>query len=271
MRVLLTGHRGRLGQVIAGDLEAAGHEVRGFDVLDGDDISDPDAVMRAAEGADAIVHLAGIPDDRSRAASEMMAVNLMGVWHVLLAAREQGVSRVVNMSSGKAIGMVQRPPHYLPVDDEHPGQPPGPYGLAKWLGEEMCEAFTTDTGIPTVCLRPVAVVCEGDPLPETPPGAVWALGVWVDVRDVAAATVAALSSPDPGHVRLLLCADDIVGERPTLEQVAERLGDVEWKGGPEYESDPYRSLIDTSAARRVIGWRPIHRREAHTGNVGART
>ena len=32
-----------------------------------------------------------------------------------------------------------------------------PYGLSKWLAEEMCEAFTARTGIETLCLRPVQV------------------------------------------------------------------------------------------------------------------
>ena len=61
------------------------------------------------------------------------------------------------MSSGKALGLLERDPDYLPVDDDHRGLPTLPYALSKWLAEEMCAAFTARTGIETLCLRPVQV------------------------------------------------------------------------------------------------------------------
>ena len=36
------------------------------------------------------------------------------------------------------------------------------------------------------------------------------------------------------------------------------LPDVEWRGGGEYDVDPWRSLFDCSR-RDVLGWRPEHR------------
>ncbi len=77
---------------------------------------------------------------------------------LLAAARQEGVGRVIHASSGKALGMLERDPRYLPIDDAHPGLPARPYGLAKWLSEEMCEAFTGAHGVETLCLRPVFVV-----------------------------------------------------------------------------------------------------------------
>lgn len=260
MNVLVTGQRGRLGSVVAKRLEAVGHAVSGFDARDGRDVRDAAALRRAAAGAAAVVHLAGLPDDANAPPDEVMAVSLLGTWNVLLAARAAGVERVVCFSSGKALGMLERPPAYLPVDDDHPGLPSRPYGLAKWLAEEMCEACTRETGIATICLRPVAVLTPDDPAPrDPPPGRPWHLGVWVDVRDVADATAAALTCPHPGHARLLLCADDVAADRPTLELVAEHLPDVEWRGGPEYDREPQRALVDCSRAREVLGWRPRRR------------
>jgi nucleoside-diphosphate-sugar epimerase len=241
--------------------------VRGFDLADGFDVRDADAIRQAAAGADVIVHAAGLADDRGGNPADIMSINLIGTWNVLLAAELAGITRVVFLSSGKSLGMLEREPDYLPVDDRHRGLPTRPYGLAKWLSEEMCEAFTRRTGIDTLCLRPVAVfdsesyaaaLERADHKPSAP-GAVWHMGVHIDLRDVADATVAAVNSPFRGHTRLLLCADDIADRRPTRELVAERLGRVEWRGGPEYEEDPYRSLIDTSLAEKVIGFRPKHR------------
>lgn len=266
MIVLLTGNRGRLGPPIADALAARGHDVRGFDLADDEDVRDANAVRRAAKGVHVIVHAAGLADDRGGAPADVMWVNLLGTWNVLLAAEAERIGRVVHFSSGKALGMLERDPDYLPIDDAHRGLPARPYGLAKWLSEEMCAAFTERTGIDTICLRPVAVfdaqgyekMISGPPTPSVR-GGVWHLGVHIDIRDVAAATVAAVETAFRGHVRTLLCASDIADRRPTLELVAERLPNVPWRGGREYLDDPFHSLVDTSRAERTLGFSPKHR------------
>lgn len=265
MNLLLTGHLGRLGRAIAPRLAADGHRVRGFDLAEGGDIRDAAALARAAEGMDAIVHAAGLADDRNGAPAEVMAVDLAGAWNALLAAEAAGCKRVIHFSSGKALGMLERDPDYLPIDDDHRGLPGRAYGLAKWLSEEMCQAFTARTGIATLCLRPVAVfdaagyaraIAAADA--PRPPGAPWHLGVHIDLRDVADATAAALACPSPGHIRLLLAAADIAATRPTLELVEKYLPHVPWRGGAEYRAEPWRSLVDIGRAERVLGWKPRH-------------
>lgn len=262
MRVLLTGDKGALGGVVRTELESGGHEVTGFDLASGHDVRDAAAFAAAASGHDAIVHLAGLPGDQEEHPDQVMSINLVGTWNALLAARAAGVSRVVYASSGKSLGMLERDPDYLPVDDRHRGLPSQPYALSKWLAEEMCEAFTRATGIATICLRPVFVADERawrslGGHHELPPdrGAAWHLGVVVDVRDVAAAFSGALTCPDPGHVRLLLCADEIASDRPTIEVVREHLPHVSWPNG-EPAGDSFAALVDTSAARAVLGWTP---------------
>ncbi len=265
MIILQTGNRGRLGADITRVLADAGHEVRGFDLADGGDIRDAPAVERAARGAHVIVHAAGLADDRGGSAADIMSINVLGTWNVLLAAEANRIPRIVYFSSGKAIGMLERNPDYLPMDDAHRGLPTRPYGLAKWLTEEMCAAFTQRTGIDTICLRPVAVfdadgyarMLNAPPRPAAP-GVAWHMGVHIDVRDVAEATLRAVETSFRGHVRLLLCAADIADRRPTLELVAERLPGVEWRGGEEFTQDPFHGLIDCRAAERVLGFRPRH-------------
>jgi UDP-glucose 4-epimerase len=246
-------------------LRSLGHQIRGFDLAEGGDVLNAAAVDRAARGVEAIVHVAGIAGDRPGAPDSIMAVNVLGTWHVLLAAEAARVARVVHLSSGKALGLLERDPDYLPVDDDHRGLPSLPYALSKWLAEEMCEAFTARTGIETLCLRPVqvfdaegyaAAAREPDWRPGT--GSHWHLGVHIDARDVATACAAALSCPRVGHQRLLLSAPDIASSRPTRELVATYLPRVEWRVGTEYESDPYRSLVDIRRAQRVLGWTPRH-------------
>lgn len=263
MIVLLTGHRGRLGSVIGEHLRSAGHEVRGFDLTEGGDILDAVSVEEAARDVAAIVHIAGIAGDRPAAPDAVMAANVLGTWHVLLAAESARVPRVVYMSSGKALGLLERDPDYLPVDDDHRGLPSLPYALSKWLAEEMCAAFSARTGIQTLCLRPVQVFdaesyAAAARRTAIPGGGHWHLGVHIDVRDVAAACAAALNCPAPRHERLLLSAPDIADHRPTRELVARYLPNVEWRGGAEYDRDPYKALVDCGRAGRILGWTPKH-------------
>ena len=86
------------------------------------------------------------------------------------------------------------------------------------LGEETCRLFTQRTGIATVCIRPPAVWDDddieklrraraADPQFEWTP--YWEYGCYIHVEDLARATIAALTCDDPGHVSLLVIADDI--------------------------------------------------------------
>jgi UDP-glucose 4-epimerase len=262
MRVLLTGSRGRLGPSIERRLVEDGCDVTGFDLANGGDILDAEAVARAAAGANAIVHVAGAAGDRERPASEILSLNLIGTSHVLLAAEMNQVERVIYISSGRALGLLERDMDYLPLDDRHRGLPSAPYALSKWLAEEMCEAFSRRTNLKTICLRPVQVFDDEDyraalsAPPSQQNNRVWALGVHIHVLDVAEAVRAAVWSDLPGHCRVLLSAADIASSQPTLELLAERGPRIPWHGGQEYQADPYRSLVDIGKARRILGWAP---------------
>jgi UDP-glucose 4-epimerase len=185
--------------------------------------------------------------------------------NVLVAAETEGVARVVYMSSGRALGMLERDADYLPLDDYHRGLPSVPYALSKWLSEEMCEAFTVRTGVQTLCLRPVQVFDEADyqkalvsAKSSYRPEGFWALGVHLNVLDLAEAVAAAVRCEAPPHSRMLLCAADIASTQPTAQLVAERTPHIPWRGGQEYEADPFRALVDISKAEQILNWRPVH-------------
>jgi UDP-glucose 4-epimerase len=265
MKILLTGNRGRLGPSIERQLLQDGHQVCGFDLASNDNILDAGAVCAAATGVDAIIHVAGVAGDRGRPAAEVLGVNLAGTANVLVAAETQGVPRVVYMSSGRALGLLERDPDYLPLDDDHRGLPSAPYALSKWLAEEMCEAFSVRTGVRTICLRPVQVFGEADyrqalskSVQAARSGGFWPLGVHINVLDLASAVAAAVRCDAPQHARLLLCAADIASERPTLDLVAEHIPHVPWRGREVYQTDRHRSLVDTRKAQALLDWRPVN-------------
>jgi UDP-glucose 4-epimerase len=263
---LVTGHRGHVGAPVAAHLKRLGHDVTGFDRLDGDDLLDAGAVRSAIEGCTAVVHAAALAHDTAGSPEDIMAVNVLGTWHVLLAAEAAGAGRVVYFSSSQVFGLAEgeRLPDYFPVDDAHPRRAMRPYGLSKCLAEDLCAGFTARTGIPTVTLRPAwvwdpdmyeRIEREWQVAPSSEWTPTWEFGQFVDVRDVADAVERSLVRPTDGHHRMLLCASDIAATKPSLEMTARFTASVPVYGA-EFESAPWRSLFDHSTATQLLGWQP---------------
>jgi len=267
VRILVTGQRGHVGAQVAAHLESLGHEVVGFDRRDGDDLLDLAAVKRAADGCAAVVHSGALAHDTAGSPEDIMAINVLGTWHVLLAAEAAGVSRVVHFSSGQVFGLAEgeRLPDYFPVDDAHPRRAMRPYGLSKVLAEDLCAGFTARTGIPSAALRPAWVWDPGmyerieaqwqaEPAAEWTP--TWEYGQFVDVRDVAEAVRLALDVPLTGHHRLLLCAADIAATEASLVMAGRFTPSVPIRDAARFQQEPRRALFDSAAAARVLGWAP---------------
>jgi UDP-glucose 4-epimerase len=223
-QVLLTGSSGGVGRAAKPVLEEAGWSVRPFDLAEGLNVRDFDAVLAMAHDCDEVVHAGAIAHDTAGTAADIVATNVLGTWHVLLAAEKFGMSRVVYISSAQVFGFAEGEgePLYLPVDDHHPLNASRPYGMSKRLAEEMCGAWTDRTGIPTVVLRPVMI------LDDAGLGAISSadaeLGAFVHVADVVTAILLSLTTEVQGHHRLTLCgpgtfdtkaAADLLGWRAT--------------------------------------------------------
>ena len=270
MKVFLTGNRGGIGSVVERQLREGGHEVVGFDIATGDDILDAEAVERAMVDCDGVAHLAMLMG-REHPRDQVFASGTVGTWNVLDAAEKNGVKRVVSYSSVNAMGlfMGESEPDYLPFAEEHVCRPGRPYGTSKYVGEQVCRLFTERTGIATVCIRPPAVLsderiaamrqahAERAEAAWTP---YWEYGSYIHVEDLARATVCALTCPDPGHEVLLVVAEDISSRAMSSREWAEHvMPHVPWRGGAEYDADPYRALVDGGRAQRVLGWKPEYR------------
>ena len=283
-RVLVTGHRGLVGQAVVSALRSAGLTAVGLDLADGDDITDPATARERIRDCSGVVHLAAVddePDERNPLTpattgnlAQVLATNVGGTSQLLAAAAAAAgaaVRRVVFMSSVDVLGcfMGQGRPQYLPIDDHHPVSPRGPYAWSKLAGEELCAAFTRATGVATVCLRPPGVFTadtyafirsarEHDAEFEWSP--IWEYGAFVDARDLAAAVVAALTVTGLlGHHRVLLCADDISSASDDSLTLAGRLvPEVPVIAMARFARQRFAALLDSAGARRLLGWQPEH-------------
>jgi hypothetical protein len=64
---------------------------------------------------------------------------------------------------------------------------------------------------------------------------------------------------------LLICAADLTTSGRTSRELVDLIHpQVEWRGGPDFERQPYRSLIDLDRARALLDWEPEHTWAANT-------
>ena len=277
MKVLVTGGNGDVGRALTAHLRASGDEVVDYDIADGLDVLDYPALREAAAGCDATAHLAMVHDTVPRGPFEhrrqgppemVLAVGIVGTLNVLQAAAAAGQNRVVMASSVNALGlfMDQRPPDYLPIDNAHPAYPRMPYSLAKLTSERVCASFTAHTGMTTVCLRLPAVFGEERLRRQRRNAkrwvarrrAYWEYGAYIAMGDATELFRCAVHSPFKGHAALLASADDAaLGAQQTSREAASTVHpDVPWRGGPEFDRDPFRTLVDNAEAKRLLGWVP---------------
>ncbi len=235
--VLVTGGAGFLGSWVTRQLLDEGCAVRvlaapgeprvnleGLDVevVEGD-VRDREAVTRAVEGRDTVMHLAAIYRDFAPDPWAMYDVNLKGTFYVLEAARRAGVERVVYTASVVSIG---RPEPGRAADEDAPYECwdlDFPYSRSKLFSRELAEYFA-DWGLDVRVVCPSIVMGPGDVRP-TPSGqlivksftpglpAVHFPGgaAYVDVRDAARVHVLAATRGRPGE-RYIATAVNLTNE-----------------------------------------------------------
>jgi UDP-glucose 4-epimerase len=165
---LVTGGAGFIGSHVVEELVRRGERVRvldnfstgrrknlasfleRFDLMEGD-LRDLATVRRSMEGVDYVLHQGALPSVSRSVADPLTsnASNVAGTLHVLVAARDAKVRRVVCASSSSVYGDSPT----LPKQEDMPTLPKSPYAVSKLAGEGYCRAFTEVFGLETVCLR----------------------------------------------------------------------------------------------------------------------
>jgi nucleoside-diphosphate-sugar epimerase len=224
MKVLVTGHHGFIGSVLAPTLEQAGHQVVGLDTFyfrgcDFDGTSEWRPVLEAdlrdvkpetLEGFDAVVHLAALSNDPLGDIDPewTYAVNLHGAVDLARAAKSAGVERFLFASSCSMYGAVEGDEL---VDEKAPLRPLTPYAESKVRAEEVICGLACDGFVPVSMRNATAygvsprlrldVVLNNFVAWAHTTGEIRLLSdgmSWrplVHIRDIAAATVALLEAP----------------------------------------------------------------------------
>jgi UDP-N-acetylglucosamine/UDP-N-acetyl-alpha-D-glucosaminouronate 4-epimerase len=291
-RVLVTGGAGFIGSNLVAALLERGDEVRvldnfstgsranlaalgrDVDVVEGD-LRSYERVHTAVRGAEVVFHqgaLGSVPRSVQDPLSST-AVNVEGTLNVLLAARDEGIRRIVAASSSS----VYCDGGTFPRAESQAPNPISPYAVAKLAAERFCVSFTRVYGIETVALRYfnvfgprqdpssqyaavvprfIRLIADGEPV--TVHGDGGQSRDFTYVENVVRANLLAAEAVDAAG-RVLNIA---TGSAETVEALADTIGRlldraVEKTYGPAQPGDVRESWADVSAAREAIGYEPL--------------
>ena len=163
-KVLITGGAGFLGINLIRYLVPKGYAIVSLDIADftypdmleritiiKGDIRDPQAVDRAMEGVDIVVHTAAaLPLYTER---DIYTTDVEGTRTLLEAAHRHGVERFIHISSTAVYGI----PDHHPLVENDRLEGVGPYGQAKIQAEMVCLEYRAK-GIVVPILRPKSFI-----------------------------------------------------------------------------------------------------------------
>src|SRR4051794_29893721 len=303
--VLITGGAGFIGSHLADRLLASGHRVRALDNLTvqvhgGErpayladevelvvgDVRDADAVSRALDGVDAVVHLAarvGVGQSMYEIA-DYVGENSAGTAVLLQALAERPVRKLVVASSMSIYGEGAYDEDDQPVPTPESKQPvlASVYALSKYDQERLCLMFGAAYDVPAVALRLFNVYGTRQALsnPYTGVLAIFASRLlndrpplvfedgqqrrdFVSVHDIARAFELALDAGGADGLAVNIGR----GEGVRVLEIARGLARVRGKEiepevpGEHRVGDIRHCFADISLARQTLGYEPAHRLE----------
>lgn len=184
-RVLVTGATGNIGTYFAANapnrfdlrlMIRPGESLEGPNVVEAD-LTDLEALKKACEGIDTVLHLAGA----ANAATEwqrLLDANIVGTYNLFLAAKTAGCRRVIFASS---IHAVSSHPLDVQVGPEAPVAPGDLYGVTKCFGEALARYMADQEGLSTIVLRIGAFQPHGW---VSNPEKIAVMDAWISPRDL---------------------------------------------------------------------------------------
>jgi UDP-glucose 4-epimerase len=291
---LITGVAGFIGSSLARAVLAQGDKVRGIDNfatgkpenLNGilqqidfqeADILDLEAVGKACEGVDFVLHQAAIPSVPKSVLDPLGSnrANVDGTVNVLVAARDAKVKRLVYAASSSAYGDTPT----LPKHEEMLANPISPYAVAKLASEYYMVSFYRCYGLETVCLRYFNIFGPRQD-PSSPYSGVLAkfitqmlqgeqptiFGDGEQSRDFTyidnAVSANLLACKAPGKDVAGRVFNVATGRRVNLRETFHALKKLtgytgEVKFAPERAGDVKHSLADIARAEKHLGYKPL--------------
>ena len=195
--ILITGAAGGVGGILRPRLTRPGRTLRlldlaeitpgaGEEVIEGS-VTDPDIMLEACQGVDAVIHLGGISGEAPW--ERILDVNINGTYTLFEAARRAGVPRVVFASSNHAVGFYS--PDDFPIQEDVTTLPDTYYGVSKVAGEALGALYAKRYGMDVISIRILSCFPE--------PRALRSLSTWLSPDDAGRLFEACLAVDKPGY------------------------------------------------------------------------
>ena len=289
-KVLVTGGAGFIGSNLVRALVERGDMVRvldnfstgsrgnleglGVEVVEGE-LRSYERVHNAVRGTEVVYHL-GALGSVPRSVQDPLtssAVNIEGTLNVLLAARDEGVRRVVFASSSSVYGTRSG----LPVTEELALDPISPYGVAKLAAERYCISFSrVYERFESVVVRyfnvfgprqspfsqyaaviPLFITATAAGEPVTIEGDGEQRRDFTYVENVVDGTLRAADTPGASGGTFNIAASSPASVNRLAETIGRILGrEVSRTQAPPRAGDIRDSWADITAARESLGWEP---------------
>ena len=243
MKILVTGAGGFLGRGMIAPLVEAGHTLRLMDVVPFEsphevvvgDVSDFETCRRAVAGQDAVIiaHMAPNRPEVYATPALPFDINVKGTANLFAAAVEQGVRKVVLISSIAVVWRAYQTGEFLRQD--LPLQPGQLYGLTKVCQEIIADYYHRVHGVAVAMLRP-ANITDADTL-SNKYNQQFSTVNWqyIDRRDIGAAAACALRLADLGCESFYLMGHRDSVNHADVAHTRQRLG---WKPAHDFSQYP---------------------------------
>jgi NAD dependent epimerase/dehydratase len=295
-KILVTGADGFIGSHLTEALVRAGYDVRAFvlynsfnswgwldscsadvkgkfEVFAGD-VRDPNGVRTAMKDCDAVLHLAAliaIPYSY-HSPDTYVDTNIKGTLNIVQAARDLGVSKVVQTSTSEVYGTAR----FVPITEEHPLQGQSPYSASKIGADQIAMSFHASFGTPVTLLRPfntygprqsaraviptiITQIASGKRVIKL--GAVSPTRDFDYVADTVAGFIAALESDRGTGEVINLGSNFEISIGDTAHAIAEAMGTSIEIVTDEQRLRPEKSEVErlwacNAKASELLGWQP---------------
>ena len=157
------------------------------------DIMDFDALIKAMEGVDAVIHMAANPGFESQW-EDVYNNGIGGTYNVFEAARIAGVKKIIYASSTVVLGWREMQ-QGKKVSPDMPVRPVYLYGVGKAIGEQLASYFVDSYQISIICLR-IGIFQADPPAPLSSDDVI--LQGWCSPEDLAQLVLRCLQAEDLG-------------------------------------------------------------------------
>jgi NAD dependent epimerase/dehydratase len=264
------------GRGDAGRLDDVSHEVRSeIEVVLGD-VRDPYALREIVRAREVVYHLAAlvaIPYSY-HAPHSFFVTNTLGTVHVLQAARQEAVERIVHLSTSECYGSAQT----IPISEEHALVAQSPYAASKIGADQAAESFRRSFGLPVVTIRPFntfgprqsaraivpTIITQAFAGGQVRLGALDPTRDLTFVSDTVAGLIAAADAPGVVGETINLGTGTEISIRRLAGRVFELLERFGVRAELEHDADRMRPesseverlCADVRKAKRLLGWEP---------------